>query len=579
VTANLAGDWPDAPFQMDVAARLTPHVTSPAYHVVLTWAPDENPSHAEMTDAGHRAIYDLGGHEHQYILAIHVNQSGFHLHILLNRAHPLGGPSLSTSHDYALLEKACRRIEYEMGWPQDRGRFDAACMDGDVHLMPKPETHWQRKTADRKSGIRPDGRAVRGYEQRTGMLALRDAFEPDDLNAIRSKLDLSQTWAAVHTALAEYGLRYVLYHSGARIARMTSELVMAACHLGSDYGLRTMQRRLGRFVAQDKTQNGLAKGEAKTLQTQSPGALLPWFAPLLERRTETNDRQIDLRAAHKAAWKAVKTRQIQEIYQLRQMFYRDRSGFARAASSVLRDKHGAETRNWKAQNPKPDRISQDTTPMLDRMMPDIMIQRGHRHVLRARPFGSAPPTQPAPYTDHTEVRQVWALAAYRSACTVPERIKKIVDRFPADIRADGSGRLLCAQRNLAGSIAGFDVLESLTLTPTYPAHSSFGEGTSMLGPQEAKTIVIVSDVSNAIAESISSGDPHPLILVTSARITPESQRILKTYAKNRDCVTAIPRTQELAILHATLKELIPNTVYRKTAVINAYEPRGSDEPS
>jgi hypothetical protein len=66
-TANLAGTWRDAAFQMQISAGLAPRVQQPCGHIVLSWAETERPLDREMFDAGQRAIAELGGSKHQYI--------------------------------------------------------------------------------------------------------------------------------------------------------------------------------------------------------------------------------------------------------------------------------------------------------------------------------------------------------------------------------------------------------------------------------------------------------------------------------------------------------------------------------
>lgn len=236
--ANLAGGWRNAAFQMRISSGLAPRTRSPVYHFVLTWADTEQPTDTEIISAAHHAVRVLGASEHQYVIAIHRDRANTHTHVVLNKVHPITGTTWSASHDFARLEHACRQIEHRMGWPQDRGRFDIAVTDDGTRLIPKPAAHWQRKTADRERGLRPDSRAVRGYEKRSGLPSLRDAVRADVLDRIRTLLDAAKGWQDVHQALGHNGLRYVLHGAGARIARAGGEWFMAACQLGAAYGLR-----------------------------------------------------------------------------------------------------------------------------------------------------------------------------------------------------------------------------------------------------------------------------------------------------------------------------------------------------
>ena len=138
---NLAGLWPHAALQMEVAARLRKRVRRPCTHIVLSWARGENPSNREVIAAAHRAMAELGARGHGYVIAVHRDSDNIHVHIVLNRVHPLTGKALSLSHDYARLERACRVIEHAFGWPADRGRFQAEVDGDEIRLVPMPPEH------------------------------------------------------------------------------------------------------------------------------------------------------------------------------------------------------------------------------------------------------------------------------------------------------------------------------------------------------------------------------------------------------------------------------------------------------
>ncbi|SEO07654.1 Relaxase/Mobilisation nuclease domain-containing protein [Paracoccus alcaliphilus] len=156
---NLAGGWQDASWQMTVTAGLAPRIRQPAYHIILSWPDTESPTDQDMLNAARMVLAELGAEEHQYILAVHRDRRNGHVHILINRVHPITGAGLSTSHDFARLELACRRIECDMGWAADRGRFAAVKADGSVQLVRKPASHWQERRRQRAAGLRPDGQA------------------------------------------------------------------------------------------------------------------------------------------------------------------------------------------------------------------------------------------------------------------------------------------------------------------------------------------------------------------------------------------------------------------------------------
>ena len=121
VLGNLAGSWTDAAFQMTAVAGMNERVRKPCYHMVLSWGDGENPRDHEVLAAARAVLRELGWQENQHVLAVHRDRLNVHVHVVLNRVHPLRGKAFSVSHDYARLERACRIIERTFGWPAVHG--------------------------------------------------------------------------------------------------------------------------------------------------------------------------------------------------------------------------------------------------------------------------------------------------------------------------------------------------------------------------------------------------------------------------------------------------------------------------
>ncbi len=560
--AGLAGDWTDAAFQMRATAGLNPRLHSPVCHFVLSWADTERPSDAEMIESAHRAVYELGGHEHQYVVAVHRDRPSPHVHIVLNRVHPTSGASLSLSHDYARLERACRRIEFEMGWPRDRGRFDSEIIDGDVLLLPKPTEHWARKSMDRTRGIRPDGRAVRGHERRTGLPALRDALPAETLAQIREKLDGCEGWSDVHAALRPYGLHYVIHRSGARIARKAGGWAMAACHLGAGYSLRRMVMRLGRFLSDADTLIGIPPSDTHggTMTTVSPLAarLGSMLGPIIGQRKKRKQK----RDKHRAARRDLAARQAAEARDLSAILAGSRTPVAQALRHVLRENHRNERMAWRTAKPTIARTTSDLTPELEEQAPDLMALRQYRHVLRDPRRNATGKKIDHRFADHTDMRQAWTLAGHTDIPALPRNLVDLLRRHPDDIRLDAGGTLLLARRNPAGSITGFDGLELPTFTSVYPARAEGGDGIGLLGPRNAETLVIVPDAGSALAHAATATAPYPLIAAVGDGLGTRTADQLQALTKGRATFIAYGHDPAHAETVENLRQILPEAKWR-----------------
>lgn len=76
----------------------------PVYHLSLSWIPGEQPSQAAMMGAGEAALKVLGYSEHEAVYAAHGDKAHLHLHIVVNRVHPLTGKTHNPKDDQKLLQ-------------------------------------------------------------------------------------------------------------------------------------------------------------------------------------------------------------------------------------------------------------------------------------------------------------------------------------------------------------------------------------------------------------------------------------------------------------------------------------------
>lgn len=77
---------------------------SPVYHLSLSWVPGEKPTRAEMMEAGEAALKAIGFQEHEAVFAAHGDKAHQHLHIVVNRIHPVTGKTHNPKDDQKLLQ-------------------------------------------------------------------------------------------------------------------------------------------------------------------------------------------------------------------------------------------------------------------------------------------------------------------------------------------------------------------------------------------------------------------------------------------------------------------------------------------
>jgi hypothetical protein len=86
---------------------------SPVYHFTLNWEPGNKPPEEHMTETARSALRALGYDEHEAVYAVHTDKEHRHIHIVVNRVHPVTGKTHNPDNDQKILQRWA--YEYEKG--------------------------------------------------------------------------------------------------------------------------------------------------------------------------------------------------------------------------------------------------------------------------------------------------------------------------------------------------------------------------------------------------------------------------------------------------------------------------------
>ena len=108
--------------QMRLVASQSKRVKNPVYHFVIAWRPEEAPSNEVMIQVADRTCRELGLTEHQAYYVGHDDTDHRHLHIVVNRVHPVSFRAWSPHNDFARIEVSLDRQSEELGYERVPGR-------------------------------------------------------------------------------------------------------------------------------------------------------------------------------------------------------------------------------------------------------------------------------------------------------------------------------------------------------------------------------------------------------------------------------------------------------------------------
>ncbi len=113
-------------------ARNTRAKADRSYHLVVSFPRGEKPTRAQMEDIEDRLCEAIGFGDHQRVSAVHQNTDHWHLHVAINRVHPVTHHAVHPFRDHYRLQDGCAELEIKHGLTREvhsRDAHEAACND------------------------------------------------------------------------------------------------------------------------------------------------------------------------------------------------------------------------------------------------------------------------------------------------------------------------------------------------------------------------------------------------------------------------------------------------------------------
>jgi hypothetical protein len=120
LSGNLVG-IDTAAAEMKALEFFNPRCHDAVFHYELAWPPGECPSRAEWTDAALHTLKELGFDKHLYVIVAHDDKKHFHIHIMVNKIHPITYRAHTPSFSWLTLDAAARFLEAKHGWAHTDG--------------------------------------------------------------------------------------------------------------------------------------------------------------------------------------------------------------------------------------------------------------------------------------------------------------------------------------------------------------------------------------------------------------------------------------------------------------------------
>jgi hypothetical protein len=214
------------------------------YHLILSFRAGERPDDHVLEALESRICEGLGYGEHQRVSVAHDDTDNFHLHIAINKIHPIRLTIHSPYNDHKTLGKLCAALELQYGL--------------------EPDNHQAVRVGSENHALDMEHHA--GVESLLGWIK-RECLE---------QLQAAASWDELHRVLQEHGLKLQERGNGLVISDQDG-LMVKASSVARELSKGKLVDRFGAFKSQTRPVNTEGSGkkyEARPVRSRIDTTLL-----------------------------------------------------------------------------------------------------------------------------------------------------------------------------------------------------------------------------------------------------------------------------------------------------------------
>ena len=211
-------------------ARNTRSKIDKTYHLIVSFQEDEVVGQEKLFDIEDEICRAIGLGGHQRVSAAHQDTDNQHLHIAINKIHPINHLAIEPYYDYMKLDKACAALEFKHELQTDNRIADTQDRALDETLQ---------------SGKAGDMEAYNGMNSFQRWIGERK-------EDICQHLSTAKSWADVHKGLGQYGLTIRPRGAGMVISAKKAKAFMKASELGRKFSKGALESRFGAYQPTSK---------------------------------------------------------------------------------------------------------------------------------------------------------------------------------------------------------------------------------------------------------------------------------------------------------------------------------------
>lgn len=201
-------------------ARNTRSKADKTYHLVVSFPAGEIPNKDQLEDIEDEICKAIGLGDHQRLSAAHDDTDNFHLHIAINKIHPVSHRAIEPYYDKYSLDEACSQLELKHGLQRDN-RIDR-----------------DAKNKERESGRTGDMESHSGIDSFKRWV--KERREP-----LEKALEKAGSWEDLHKELAKFDLELRPRGAGLVVSARNQKAFTKASDISREFSKGNLEKKLG----------------------------------------------------------------------------------------------------------------------------------------------------------------------------------------------------------------------------------------------------------------------------------------------------------------------------------------------
>jgi hypothetical protein len=213
---NCRSETPEwAALEIETTQSLNQRATGDkTYHLVISFPEGETPKTEVLKSIETDMCNALGYGEHQRISVAHQDTDNFHIHLAINKIHPVRLTMHEPYRDYRIRDSVCLALENK-------------------HSL-QPDNHKKKRTL-------AEGRA-RDMENMSGRESLLSWVRKHCAEAVKE----AETWQQLHETIAKHDIKLVPQGAGL-VFKSGSGIALKASTVSRDFSKTRLEKRLGGY--------------------------------------------------------------------------------------------------------------------------------------------------------------------------------------------------------------------------------------------------------------------------------------------------------------------------------------------